>query len=729
MSGNIHQTYSPGNEKLQFVDQIMVQISNLPLDYLDSDTMALRCQAMLLIEDLSQVEPSLWTKDKLLSTCIASIFALPSADNLQSQDGTNVQELYGETVEAMEGMLASLLSERPDTTELLLLLDHLAPWMTSGQTHERTRAMNTYVFLLKFAATYPRFQMSHEFPSLGLLLGQLCLRLNDPRTEIGQQAMNGIYYLYSLIQQQMGTKMKTDTLKAEQHQMYQKTLGIYDPTQPLQNITQIIKEFELHLTSPQMTELLLTALGCLREANRSTTSASYAITSVILESYKPSLQNQVPEIVGKIYQQLGFIYSFQDRQIMMRVMSQLAHSYMAEVCSALLQCPFPLDRFAAEMWYGLTKSCSYYELDVLVNVLLKELQLSPKATGNYITPLAAASAFCKLLSIPKCSEVALNIYPRLLMSLLIQVHYTIRHKEVGNSASQEECEPACYVVMALKTLLLAVRCYCENAMTEKEQGWELLTSCEDHHRGVGLLARAMLQSSYNFDLLRILYLLVPFLERGDEEHQITATAFFIELLCMPEAKRLPDQYSFQRLKRGLMNENQVLRALCIKGLVNMADWPGKEVKILLPLMTKSLSGMDGKLFVETVAEIEKILSGPEGADCIYNIILSLEEFFSDERESVRASSIYLFGKMVKVAQKSKKHLIRHQILENIVPLLLHFQEENSDVPKNCKYALEKSFRFLGWKPPKQIVREKTWHEHEDILDEICQYLVSCQQDC
>ncbi|XP_062834355.1 maestro heat-like repeat-containing protein family member 7 isoform X3 [Anolis carolinensis] len=707
----------------------MRQIEDLPLDHIDFHTTALRCQGLLLIQDLSQVDSSLWNKEKLLSICIASIFALPSVDTLHRQDGekADVQALYDQTVKAMEAMLSHLLSENPNTTELFLLLEHFSPWMKSAQVHERARAVKTYVFLLKFAATYPKFDMSPERPRLGVLLGQLCLRLNDTKKEIGRKAMQGIYFLYWLVHQKTDSEMKADSLEQGQFEICKEILGSYDSAMSHHNIIEIIKEFEPFLSSKQMTELLLMAIDCLKEANRHTTAASHAITSVILEFYEHKLHEQVPEIVDKIYQQLGSIYQLRDRQIMMRVLTHLTHTYMEEVCNALLQCPFPIDRFSAEMWYVLIKACSDYELTIIANTLLKKLQLSPKATGDYTTPLAAAGAFCKLLSLPKCSEVALYIYPRLLMALLVQLHYNIRHNITGSVMSQDKDDSVSCVVMALKTLLLAVRCYCEFAVMEKEQGWDLLSSCEDHHRGVGLLARAMLQSTYYLDLQRILYLLVPFLERGDEEHQITATAFFVELLCMSEARRLPDKYSICRLKRGLMHEISVIRALSIKGLINMVDWPGKEVKLLLPAMTKSLSGMDGKLFVESVAEIEALLNGPEGADCICNITDSLQDLFSDKRDSVRASAIYLFGRMVKRSKKSNKLMIRQQILQNMIPLFLHLQEENADISKKSKYTLEESFHFLGWKAPKQIVSWNAWHEHEDVLDETCRYLIQKQE--
>ncbi|XP_077189732.1 maestro heat-like repeat-containing protein family member 7 isoform X2 [Paroedura picta] len=724
LSGSDQEDYQHGSPKLELAKQITAEIKGLPLNSIDFQGTILRCQGMQLVKDLSKAKTFHQTEKELLIAIIASIFSLFPIDTLQCQNGekSNAEALYNQNVEALEAMLRSLLLQRPCSTELLVLLECVAPWMTSGLGYERARAVKIYVFLLKFAATYPAFHVPHTFPKLGILIGQLSQCFNDPEIEIGYQAMEGMCFLYSLMQHQKGIEKDTDLLEAKQHQMLQEKLDFYDPIKPCQNITKILKEFGPFLTSIQMTELLLTAIGYLRETRIITYIASYATTSVILEHYKHKLYNQVPEIVHKIHQQLGSIHQFQGRQIMLTVISSLAHSYMAEVCGALLRCPFPMDRCASDMWRALTKTGSNFDLMVLVNILLKKLQINPNLTGNYITPLAAAAAFCKLLSLPKCSDVAFNIYPRLLMTLLVQMHYNIRHKVIRSPVFLDETESVRYIVKALKTLFLAVGCYCEFLFTEKDGLWKQLTSYEDHHRGVGMLARVLMQCTC-CDRLRILYLLVPFLERGDEEHQITAMAFFIELLYMPEAKRLPDKYSLNRLNRGLVNTNPVIRALCIKGLVKMEDWPGKEIKILLPAMIKGLSGMDGRLYVETVTEIDKILAGSEGADYISSIIQSLQELFSHERESVRASAILLFGKMVKIAKKGNEMTIKYQILENLVPLLLHHQEDNPEIIENCKYSLEECFRFLGYKMPKQVAIGKAWHENEAVLDETCRCLV------
>ncbi|XP_065412105.1 maestro heat-like repeat-containing protein family member 7 [Chrysemys picta bellii] len=187
------------------------------------------------------------------------------------------------------------------------------------------------------------------------------------------------------------------------------------------------------------------------------------------------------------------------------------------------------------------------------------------------------------------------------------------------------------VVKTVKTLLLKMGCHYEFTSVEKVGGWELLTSSEEHHRGVGLLARAMVHYSC-CQLWRILYLLVLFLERGDKQHKLTAMAFFVELLHMPQAKRLPEQYSVLCLLKGLTDPDPVIRALCVKGLITVADWPGKEIKVLVPAMINSLCGMDGRLVVEALADVKKILRGLDVASYVGCITSPLRLLFDDVRQ-------------------------------------------------------------------------------------------------
>ncbi|XP_044882103.1 maestro heat-like repeat-containing protein family member 7 isoform X2 [Mauremys mutica] len=733
VSGPGQKTNSFHSQKLMVVKQIVKHIKSLPQDSLDSHSSAVRCQGMQLITDCSKAKPPLEGKEKLdvVIVCVASIFALPSIEALQRQEGhkVNVKDLYNQTVDALEVMLRALLSEKPNPAELQNFLDHLAPWMTSEKAHERARAVITSVCLLQAAAESPQFCMSHKFPRLGLLIGRLALRVGDPEKEIGRQAMEGLYFLYSLMWCQKEPERKMGSVTAVLHQMPQKILGIYKPTRTCENISEIVKRFGQFLSPDQMADLLLTAVESLKEASESTIEASKTILNVILEKYKQKIQMEVPKIVDRIHSQLRAIHHSHARQVVMMALCLLAHAFLEEVSTALLKCPLPLDRDAAGMWRTLAKTEAICHSHRLLDVLLKELQERPSTSEDraFIIPLAAASALCEVLSVSMCTQAVTRFYPRLLMALLVQVHYTIGLSLPDSGVSRKELIPACCVVKTVKTLLLKMGCHYEFTAVEKEGGWELLTSSEEHHRGVGLLARAMVHYSC-CQLWRILYLLVPFLERGDKQHKLTAMAFFVELLHMPQAKRLPEKYSVLRLLKGLTDPDPVIRALCVKGLITMADWPGKEIKVLVPAMINSLCGVDGRLVVEALADVKKILRGLDVASYVGCITSLLRLLFDDERVSVRSAAISLFGKMVKKVKKTQGLMKEEDVLDSLIPLLLHLQEGNPDLAEKCKNALDECSRVLEWRLPKQVGNGKAWHNHQEDVDEICQYLVKKHQE-
>ncbi|XP_043376464.1 maestro heat-like repeat-containing protein family member 7 isoform X6 [Dermochelys coriacea] len=733
VSGHEQKINSLHSQKLMVVKQIVKHIKSLPQDSLDSCSSAVRCQGMLLITDYSKVKPPLEGKEKLdvVIVCVASVFALPSIEALQRQEGhkVNVKDLYNQSVDALEVMLRALLSEKPNPAELQNFLDHLAPWMRSEKAHERARAVNTSVCLLQAAAEHPKFCMSHEFPRLGLLVGRLALCIGDPEKEIGHQAMEGLYFLYSLMWCQKEPERKMGSVTAVLHQMPKEILGIYEPTRTCQNISEIVKRFGQFLSPDQIADLLLTAVESLKKANESTIEASKTILNVILEKYKHKIQMKVPKILDRIHSQLRAIHHSHARQVVMMALCLLARAFMEEVSTALLKCPLPLDRDAAGMWRTLAKTEAICHSHRLLDVLLKELQERPSTSEDkaFIIPIAAASALCEVLSVSMCTQTVTRFYPRLLMALLVQVHYSIGLSLSDSGVSRKELIPACCVVKTVKTLLLKMGCHYEFTSVEKEGGWELLTSSEEHHRGVGLLARAMVHYSC-CELWRILYLLVPFLERGDKQHKLTAMAFFIELLHMPQAKRLPEKYSVIRLLKGLTDPDPIIRALCVKGLITMADWPGKEIKVLVPAMINSLCGVDGRLVVEALADVKKILRGLDGASYAGCITSPLRLLFDDERASVRSAAISLFGKMVKKVKKSRGLMKEEDVLDSLIPLLLHLQEGNPDMAEKCKNALDECSRLLEWRLPKQVGNRKAWHNHQKDVDEICQYLVKTRQE-
>ncbi|XP_036613129.1 maestro heat-like repeat-containing protein family member 7 [Trichosurus vulpecula] len=678
----------------------------------------------------------------------------------------------------------------------------LGPWMTSAKAHERARAVNSNVFLLNctlqtqlfftnFVKQFLNFPMEPRqltfennrghyftmfgFPMFGLLLGRLILRICDPDEEIGHEALDGVIILYTILEFQKRNIDKEETNKLELHESNKRFLGPYNPISPCQNILRVIAEFGDFLGPQQVKDLLLAALEGLRDdqeiPSKDTAEmmqlASEVTLSSVLEWYRHRVLEVIPDIMNGIYMHLSAIHEPRAREVALLPISLLASSFMTEVVIALLMCPLPLNSNGAEMWRQLIlrkPSCDIRDLLELLLTSLKEKPITKNGRVS-IVPLAAASGLCELLSVNSCVGRVRRIYPQLLLALLVQVHYHIGLNLPGNNCSFRDGPssifvPVRWVVKVVKTLLFKMGCSYEAALLESQGGWELMGQAEHHHRGVSLLARAMVHYSCQ-ELCRVLYLLIPLLERGDEKHRITATAFFVELLRMEQIKRIPEEYSLGRMSKGLTNEDPIMKVLCIRGLVIMAhrsekvrklktkeikfspststpsrkntDLPcSNKIQALLPSMMKGLQWVDGLLAVEAVSNVKTILKSQDKKSndvTIYLEILQvLQPHFDDNREEVRLAAISLFGKVVRLLRSPCTPLTEQQLVNCLVPLILQLQEGNPVVGKKCKKTLSYCCYHMAWVLPKMMYSKKPWDISQQTVTKICKYLVTTHHD-
>ncbi|XP_011368815.1 maestro heat-like repeat-containing protein family member 7 [Pteropus vampyrus] len=464
-------------------------------------------------------------------------------------------------------------------------------------------------------------------------------------------------------------------------------------------------------------------------------------TILELQKRKPL---RIPEIMQAIYVQLSHIQEPRAREVALLPVSLLASSFMTEVVVALLMCPLPLDSNGAEMWRQLIlrkPSCDVRDLLDLLLTSLKEKPVTKKGRAS-IVPLAAASGLCELLSVNSCVGRVRRIYPQLLLALLIQVHYHINlslpgrvtsHKDSKKDAQPSVFVPVCWMVKVVKTLLLKMGCSYEAAFLEEQGGWELMGQAENHHRGVSLLARAMVHYSCQ-ELCRILYLLIPLLERGDEKHKITATAFFVELLQMEQVRRIPEEYSLGRMAEGLNHRDPIMKVLCIRGLVILARRTEKTAKVqaLLPSMVKGLKSVDGLLVMEAGRNLKTIFKGQDrkltDSSVYVEMLQVLLPHFCDSREDVRSSCVNLYGKVVQKLRSPRTQAMEEQLINTLVPLLLTMQESNAKVGRICVKTLFRCSCFMAWELPKRAYSRKPWDNQQRTVAKICKYLVNTHQD-
>ncbi|XP_059110597.1 maestro heat-like repeat-containing protein family member 7 isoform X3 [Peromyscus eremicus] len=732
-------------EKETTMKMMMKQIREEPLDSLLSPA---RQQAMEILTQLSHTKPILNVRERveLVSTCVRSVFSLPSVQAMQEKDEAKaevIQTLYHQTLDSLQKLLNALLIEDPTPAGLKSILEiiglpigqqrlasngsrvsplspqPLGPWMNSGKAHERARAVNSNVSVLNHTLVTLPFFMSSGFPALGLLLGRLLLRIGDPDEEIGREALDGITILYTILDLQKRTKDKEEINKKELYENNKRFLGPYNPVSPCQNILRVIAEFGDFLGPQQVKDLLLAALEGLNDISEAQGKdsgemmqlASEVTLSSVLEWYRHRALEVVPEILQGIYMQLSHIQEPRAREVALLPISFLASSFMTEVVVALLMCPLPLDSNGAEMWRQLIlrkPSCDVRDLLDLLLTTLKEKPVTKKGRAS-IVPLAVHYHIG--LHLP--SRVA----PR---------------KDAKDDTQLSVFVPVRWMVKVVKTLLLKMGCSYESAFLEEQGGWEFMGQAENHYRGVSLLARAMVNYSCQ-EACRILYLLIPLLERGDEKHKITGTAFFVELFHMEQVRRIPEEYSLGRMAEGLNHRDPIMKLLSIRGLVILARRSEKMAKVqaLLPSMVKSLKNMDGALVVEAVHDLNTIFKG-QGRKLDSSVYVEMLQIllphFSDAREEVRVPCINVYGKVVQKLRVPRTQALKEQLTSTLLPLLLIMQEGNAKVGQKCVKTLFRCSCFMDWDLPKRAYSQKPWDNHLQAVAKICQYLVNSHRD-
>ncbi|XP_054398225.1 protein MROH8 isoform X4 [Pongo abelii] len=323
-----------------------------------------------------------------------------------------------------------------------------------------------------------------------------------------------------------------------------------------------------------------------------------------------------------------------------------------------------------------------------------------------------------------------RLFPQLLMTLLIQIHHSIglTMSDVdipsGLYTEQEvpsEVTPLCFAMQATKTLLLRTCCLQEFNIMEKNKGWALLGGKDHHLQGVFLLANALLERN-RLLAQKVMYLLVPLLNRGNDKHKLTSAGFFVELLRSPVAKRLPSIYSVARFKDWLQDGNHLFRILGLRGLYNLVGHQEmrEDIKSLLPNIVDSLRETDEKIVLSAIQILLQLVRTMDFTT-LAAMMRTLFSLFGDVRSDVHRFSVTLFGAAIKSVKNPDKKSIENQVLDSLVPLLLYSQDENDAVAEESRRVLTICAQFLKWKLPQEVYSKDPWHIKPTEAGTICRF--------
>ncbi|KAB1262639.1 Protein MROH8 [Camelus dromedarius] len=668
----------------------------------------------------------------------------------------NSESLYRQTFQAFSEMLQSLVIKDPHLENLDTIFKYMEPWLQSLKDHERERAAASMAQVLKCLSRNLSLKVSSpsaedegsralplQFERLGHLVALMALLCGDPLEEVAEEAAEGTHYLLHIT---LRMKCKALLLYTSLYASLIINLesipcsGLFLSYYISSKFTfpKSSQVFEVFLNSNELCQFVMTTLDGLKNLKHPCTQQSAGELLITLVKSAESRFEKVPEIMGVICAQLSVISQPRVRRQIVNTVSLFISrpKYTDTVISHLLCHPVPYDRHLAELWR--TLEVELPSTTWILWRLLRKLQKChnvPTQEKMAYVAVAATDALYEVFVGNRLREATFRLFPQLLMTLLIQIHHSIgltmsdvaipsglyTDQEMSSEVTPLWYCPLCFAIQATKTLLLRTFCWQEFNIMEKNKGWALLEGKDCHLQGVSLLANALLERNH-FLAHKVMYLLVPLLNRGNDKHKLTSAGFFVELLQSPVARRLPSIYSVARLKDWLLHGNKLFKVLALRGLHYLVrhQETREDIKSLSPCILDFLRETDEKVVLLTIQILLQLVRTMDFTTLTAMMRTSFS-LFGDVRPDVHRLSMTLFGASVKSVKYTDKKRVESQVLDSLVPLLLYSQDENDAVAEESRRVLTICAQFLKWKLPQEVYCKDPWYINPSDIGIICKF--------
>ncbi|KAF5919499.1 hypothetical protein HPG69_011514 [Diceros bicornis minor] len=711
----------------------------------------LRQKVILVIVGLSNLRPSLtpMVKSRILQTCLQSLYTLPPMETLKSklpplERAPDVMMLYQKSMQALDLLFQSFVSENKSMDEICFLLQHTEPWLKSDKSHERKRVVQTIFLLLKYVVDYVKLTEEAVPSMLGHQIGLLTLLWRDKDNVTQSHSHQCVYLLLQLLIQQKGSmaefmhlnKMKNSEARAyreSEMKFYNLVKGAPRPLSP----APLAQALDENLTVAQHTQLVLTLLQGLCSHSHLCCDLAAQLLLMIFEdhSIKPE---QVAEILQGLFQKLPCIIFKNILQTMMKAVTVLGAQHTQETVEVLLSLCRPSERQVTPLWTALATNNRLARK--VVTLLYMKLKLRPPKElirlpqqAELISLLALGTIY-ELLYLREYKPTVRWAFAGLLLGLLTQLHYLFElDMAEGVSDYQEDIlearplNPCRICLEALKGLFWTTNYWEVFADLKLLRGWELLEHLETYTEGVTLLARAM--AHYDCEVKAVLGQAVISLQSSEERDNIVAILIITEFLNSQELTQYTSRKTMDNfLNLGLNNPNQLVRAMSLKGLSSILMHPKKAALLrnqLVGLLDSFLKPRprDPAGLMDILGHIVRCLGGQGVGAASLKMAQHLLPLFEHEQEDVRGGAIFLYGNVLYSGGRKFRPALRTHAFQALVPLLLHLADPCPQVVTKTKFTFLRCAILLKWEFRKELFCKLAWGHGLGAENDIFIYMV------
>ncbi|KAG8515795.1 Maestro heat-like repeat-containing protein family member 9 [Galemys pyrenaicus] len=655
---------------------------------------------------------------------------MPSLDNVlamgeSEEDEEDLENLYQSILNIFEDTLLILVSK--DLYKLQFLKEMIT-WMHEDTSYMQARVVAIFSRVLSFASRKVREYTSVDVPCLGVLATELSLLCSHPDSSITQQASLGMYHLLCIAKCQSADIAKNKTADYT-NSGYHYVLPSLSDMEFLPNILQqdrskIVQNLGMILLPAMLTDFVWSLLMRLSSSDEVMASEAANILTLTLEDYAHKV-TKVSKIVDSIYRELCDTPSHVMKQAMLLVVTLLTRTSPKKVIFQLMDYPVPADNILILMWQaaGSESSVAPHVLKTILLILkgkpgemaknlMERRRFSLDATN--MMPVAASQALCTLLPVSSYRKAVAQLFPQLLMALLLQLFYSSSLR-----------------LDALRVLLNCSGLQEVDEALKIKNCWEQFSQVLFHHHGVYLVAKTL--SEYNFpqfpETLHYLYKLSVEGPRRSEDSIITII-FLTELLNNFLKDPFPEE--FLVLFRNWVNDsNSAVSKLSLQKIASMAPVINEieNVESLIIAVLNAFLSKDKTVIARALLTLRKLLGKLDKVTysslCI-RIASSYCPLMDHSNASIRSMAIRHFGELLR-DMNQYTWMLSSVIFTGLVPLILFLEDTEIRVVKACKYTLEICASELHWSTVYLLKQQHC--NFEMVVLSICNNLLISHGNC
>lgn len=632
--------------------------------------------------------------------------------------------------------LEQIVRMSPTTQTVMILLKILLPYYGKHADHERIRAVDMTVLILRvYYECAEDISLGHasDFEPLSSLLGRLAPRLVDLLAHVRLQALSAIHWALRLAYMHKGHGRDADQSLFSYSNFVEKYLTSGDlkldgqkEKLAIEAIAQII---EYRLPQSQMQIYLSAIFEMLTDRQSHVSSAAAQLLTYAVMARGSTLNAEAEILVTKMVEKLADVHHCvqTNTDVLAALVAFAVHQQQA-VCDVLFKQPLPYSINITDAWECLSRDKLLFAgiLDHLTELLGAsleqpfELMDSGGGVSAKVVNVEPCVYVAVLAEVVKNGEPESALMERLPLILTLLIHFICSVSDTQFPVMQKESKdgtkspliitpdlrrsaekPAGMAVAAIKNLLNRTRTNMVIEDMNQARAWSDCIDKDAFIHAIGVFMRSLVEQRSAW---------VPPLAKTMEEYANSESeprrlaAVIVASSLIRRSTNEAGEYNEQllvkcirRLEDSLTDPSLRIRKLCVKGLGELSECSSTDVisRFVHMAVEAAMSGLDDHGDRKDTVAIESILALNKLVQLTNNdqlksilplVLLKIRPCFEKDSYALRAAAFSLFGELgSRVGENSEE--FRGHLHTNIVSLLLHLNDDYEEVRQKCALSI------------------------------------------